>query len=209
MQTACVPVQAARVLTPAPLGPLTQRVGMVEGRGGRDRHGKLEARCNARHHIRERARAPAAYTHAQKRAVSVGLTSTHAHTHPQPRAQLSPAPPNPPKQTFTRRCEPCLSNQYLLNSSNPAHRCRDCPAGATCNGSALTSRVPGALWTADAALGLYVLQSCPPSYYQVNADDSTGAFSQAVQVRSPPSPIITLTATPFPQSPFRLPLPSR
>jgi hypothetical protein len=83
------------------------------------------------------------------------------------------------------RCDTCLSDQYLLNSSNPAHRCRDCPAGATCNGSALASRVPGAVWASDAAIGLYVLQSCPPGYYRVNTGESTSSFSHTAQAPTP------------------------
>ena len=97
------------------------------------------------------------------------------HSRARIRARAGTHPPG-------RRCEPCRADQYLLDSTNPAHRCQDCPAGAACNGSALASRVPGAVWAADAASGRYVLQSCPPGYQRLNTDDGSGAFSHAAQV---------------------------
>ena len=78
------------------------------------------------------------------------------------------------------QCVRCGPDQYVLDSNNPSYTCENCPAGAKCNGSALYSLVPGAVWVADVKTGRYLLEACPPSYFIVNTD-SNGVFSQDIQ----------------------------
>ena len=83
----------------------------------------------------------------------------------------------------TWKCVLCGPDQYVIDSNNPSFTCEDCPAGAECNGSTLSSLVPGAVWVADLTRGQFLLQSCPPGYFIVNTD-SHGVFSYDMQACS-------------------------
>mmetsp|Transcript_16498 Transcript_16498/g.44884 ORF Transcript_16498/g.44884 Transcript_16498/m.44884 type:complete len:1970 (+) Transcript_16498:1-5910(+) len=70
-------------------------------------------------------------------------------------------------------CVRCATNQYIADSNKSAYSCQNCPLGASCDGSSLTSLVPGAVWALDTATGRYFLKSCPPGYeYQAQTADS-------------------------------------
>mmetsp|Transcript_36833 Transcript_36833/g.97898 ORF Transcript_36833/g.97898 Transcript_36833/m.97898 type:complete len:701 (+) Transcript_36833:1172-3274(+) len=70
-------------------------------------------------------------------------------------------------------CSKCSATQYIVDSNNSAYTCQNCPLGARCDGSTLTSLVPDAVWVADNATGRYLLKTCPPGYErQVTTLDS-------------------------------------
>ena len=71
-----------------------------------------------------------------------------------------------------QRCQQCSSDQYLLDSTNPAITCQNCPPLATCNGSVFISSMPGAIWTLSG--GKYVLIGCPPGYQLLAAEQTCG-----------------------------------
>ncbi len=75
------------------------------------------------------------------------------------------------------RCVPCRSNQFVVDSNNPAHTCRDCPAGAICNGSSLFGALEGSVWVVDLAEGQYRLTRCPAGFRLQATDSVTGRFS--------------------------------
>jgi hypothetical protein len=77
-----------------------------------------------------------------------------------------------------QQCIPCGKEQYIINTSSSLFHCQPCPAGAQCNGSDLTSRVQGGIWTVS-SIGQYILESCPPGYELQNTVG--GVFSHAIQ----------------------------
>jgi len=85
-------------------------------------------------------------------------------------------------------CSKCSATQYIVDSNNSAYTCQNCPLGARCDGSTLTSLVPDAVWVADNATGRYLLKTCPPGYErQVTTLDSQQCVRYAVhQLNSEP-----------------------
>lgn len=71
-----------------------------------------------------------------------------------------------------QQCVACSPDQYILNTSSSAVACQPCPVGGSCNGSRMLSLVPGAVWTADTAAGVYVLTACPPAYELLNRNSN-------------------------------------
>jgi hypothetical protein len=78
-------------------------------------------------------------------------------------------------------CSDCTKQQYVIGSNNVKFGCQDCPAGATCDGSALVGNVAGSVWVPDHAIGQYRLTYCPPGYELINTDQFTGIYSHIVQ----------------------------
>jgi hypothetical protein len=75
--------------------------------------------------------------------------------------------------TFTnqiQRCQACDKDQYLIDSNNPLFTCQPCQPLAECNGSAFSSRLPGAAW--EVSTGRYVLSKCPVGYELVVAEQT-------------------------------------
>ena len=95
-------------------------------------------------------------------------------------ALVNSAAPGGPFDQSLQQCSACSAHRYVLDSSLANMTCQQCPLGAFCDGSMLTSLVPGAVWTADWAAGTYKLQSCPPGYELLNLDPS-GAFQDVLQ----------------------------
>jgi hypothetical protein len=101
------------------------------------------------------------------------------------RVTCSPCPPGSELRIDSARgswrCALCATDQYVIDSNNPAHSCHACPLGAQCNGSDLRGLVAGSLWVAENSTGQYRLTSCPPGYQLLNGEGSTGRFSYALQ----------------------------
>ena len=61
----------------------------------------------------------------------------------------------------SQACLKCISDEYIVNSSNPNYKCMICPVGAICDGNSLRGRVPGSVWKPDLSDGIFILQYCP------------------------------------------------
>ena len=80
-----------------------------------------------------------------------------------------------------QECQPCLSNQYILDPNND--QCQTCPPGLRCMGTSIVNPVtPNSTWVQHGSV--YLLLGCPAGY-SVSSAGVTGSFDATVQQCSP------------------------